>query len=381
MDIRYKIARKVSIVNASTNTLLAIIKIIAGVLGSSHALIADGIHSFSDLISDALVLIAAKMGGRNPDKRHPYGHQRIETIAAIIIALLLIAVGVGIIYDTAIHFLQQTTNTVKGVPVILVAVISILTNEWLYRYTHKAGKLINSNLLLTNAWHNRSDALVSVIVLFSVIGTLLGIHYLDAIGAIIIAILILKIGIKMIWTSISELIDAGVDDGTLKNIRHTILSIPGIVSIHQLRTRMHGGAIFVDVHIIVEPMISVSEGHYIGDQVLHALTQSNSSISDITVHIDPENDEVTLPSLNLPNRDELQAKLNHHWKALPGFDMIEKLVLHYLDGKIQVEIFMSANILDQHKSDALYTIYQESIKPLNEIYKININFSVDSATQ
>ena len=380
MNKRYNIARRVSIVNALTNTLLAIVKIIAGFLGNSHALIADGIHSFSDLISDALVLIAAKMGGRHPDTRHPYGHQRIETMASIIIALLLIAVGAGIIYDTAMHFLQQATNTVKGTPVIIVAIISILTNEWLYHYTFKAGKLINSNLLLTNAWHNRSDALVSVIVLFSVIGTLLGVHYLDAIGAIIIAILILKIGFKMIWQSISELIDAGVDDETLKNIRRTILSIPGIVSIHQLRTRMHGGTIFVDVHIIVEPMISVSEGHYISDQVLRTLPKANDSISDITVHIDPEDDEVSLPNINLPNREELQLKLNHHWKTLPGFESIEKLVLHYLDGRIQVDIFMSDSVLEKHKSETLYAIYQESIKRLNEIHKITLNFVAQNTT-
>ncbi|MCH9643714.1 MAG: cation diffusion facilitator family transporter [Gammaproteobacteria bacterium] len=375
---RYKTTRNVSIVNALTNTLLAIFKVVIGSIGNSHALVADGIHSFSDVISDALVLVAAKIGGRHPDKRHPYGHQRIETIGAIIIAIILLFVGAGIIFDTIQHIISHETKPLKGIMVLIVAIVSIFTNEWLYHYTKKAGKKVNSNLLLTNAWHNRSDALVSVIVLISVIGTLLGIHYLDAAGALIIAILILKIAIKMVWTSLSELIDAGVDDDTLKKIRHVISGVAGVVSIHQLRTRLHGGNIFVDVHIMVEPKISVSEGHYISDQVLAHLMNDMQNISDITVHIDPEDDEKCLPNLRLPNREALQQKLKEVWHDLPHYEQIQKLLLHYLDGQIHVEVYFPHEAFKNQDQDAILQKYQAACKSLNEIKQVDLFFTAFS---
>lgn len=302
---RYRAVKKVSFVNASINSLLAIFKIIIGVIGNSHALVADGIHSFSDLLSDALVLLAAKMGSQNPDEEHPYGHHRIETIGAVIISVILLVVAGSIVYETMVHLIEPSTLAIPTYPVLIVAFVSVAANEWLYRYTLKVGNKINSNLLITNAWHNRGDALVSIIVLVTAAGAMLGIKHLDAIGAIIIALLIAKMGIKMIWSSISELIDAGADQETVEKIKHAITSVPGVVSIHQLRTRLHAGNIFIDVHIIVDPCISVSEGHYISDQVYSKLSKKIEHVADITVHIDPEDDETNMPSLPLPNRPSI----------------------------------------------------------------------------
>ena len=209
---RYQVAKKTSLINASVNSLLALFKIMIGYWGHSSALVADGIHSFSDLISDGLVLIAAKAGIKDPDQDHPYGHQRIETLAAIVIAIIFMSAGVLIAYDAIQHIINNTALETPSIAVIIVATVSTLANEWLFRYTLKKGQSIQSNLLITNAWHNRSDAYVSIIVLISVLVTWLGLHYFDAIGAAIIALLIAKMGGKMIWNSINELIDAGVDD-------------------------------------------------------------------------------------------------------------------------------------------------------------------------
>lgn len=373
---RLKITRTVSLVSALINLLLAILKVVIGVFSNSHALIADGVHSFSDLFSDALVYFAAKFGERSPDEQHPYGHHRFETIAAIIIAVLLVAVGVGIVYESVQHFIDRTSVIVHSVPVIIIAVISILSNEWLFWYTLKAGKRIHSNLLITNAWHNRSDALVSIIVLLSVVGGYFGLPYLDSIGATIIAILILKTALGMIRRSFSELIDAAVDKDTLDKIRSTITNVNGVDDIHMLRTRMHAGKIFVDVHIIVDPKISVSEGHYISDQVHKVLTQAIEEVSDITVHIDPEDDEKMMPSLNSPSREDIEYRLREHWKNLPIYNDIKRILIHYLDGRLQIEVFIPHHAIGHTDADTLLEQLRNAARGINDIKTIELHLTV-----
>lgn len=337
---RYQATRKVTLVSGTTNSLLAVFKIIIGLIGHSHALIADGFHSLSDLVSDGLVLIAAKAGSRHPDEEHPYGHHRIETIAAITIAFILLSASGFIIYDAVIELIHYAKILKPDIWVLVMALISAVINEWLYRYNLKVGKRIHSNLLISNAWHNRSDAYTSLIVFASVLGAILGWHFLDGLAAIIIAIVIVKISVRIIWDSTHELIDRGVDAKTLEEISKTIQNSPGVISVHQLRTRLHSGRIFIDLHIIVDPIISVSEGHFISQQVHIRLNQAFKNIADVTVHIDPEDDETEMPSKGLPERTILLENLAPSWKNLPGFNSIKKINLHYLDRKILIEIYL-----------------------------------------
>lgn len=376
---RYKTAIRVTIVNASVNTLLALFKIIVGYFGHSQALIADGVHSFSDLITDALVLVGARMGEQLPDKEHPYGHRRIETIAAIIISIVLIGVAVGIAYDTIHHIVGKKYVLKPDIYVVIIAVVSILANEGLFRYTLHQGNKVSSDLLRTNAWHNRSDALVSLIVLASVIGTMLGITYLDSIGALVIAVLILKMGLKLIWKSVQELIDTGVDEKTLHSITQAILNIPGVMAIHQLRTRSHGGLVFVDVHIQVNPNISVSEGHYISEKVHIYLIDNFKTIADVTVHIDPENDETSMPSLNLPDREKIQRQLQERWQSLTGYKQIQRTLLHYLNGKLHVEVYMPLTMIEKTPSlhKKLADEYQAAASDMKDIATVTLYFTGD----
>ncbi len=368
---RMNAAIRTTIVNAITNTLLAVLKIAIGIIGNSQALLADGIHSFSDLITDALVLMAAKMGEQEPDLEHPYGHRRIETIGGIIISIVLIAVAVGIAYDAVLHILHATSHTPTW-PTIVVAVISILANEGLFRYTLFEGNKVNSDLLRTNAWHNRSDALTSVVVLFAVSGAILGIPHLDAIGAFVIALFILKMGMQLIWRGIQELIDASVDPKTVAAIKDFIVATHGVVAVHQLRTRSHGGNIFVDAHIQVKPDISVSEGHYIGEQVHIGLVRHFDHITDVTVHIDPEDDEVHLPSKNLPTRPQIETILNQAWANLPYFAYIKKIQLHYINGNIQVEMVLPLELLDKHNQQSVYSAFKAAVNQISYLSKVTI---------
>lgn len=364
---RYQIARQVTLVSAFTNTLLAIGKVAVGYFGYSHALIADGLHSFSDLISDALVVIAAKAGERVPDEEHPYGHRRIETIGAITISLLLILVSGIIVYDAAEHIFSKTPIQLPQVSVLIVALISIVANEALYRYTRKKGQKINSSLLMANAWHHRGDALSSIIVFFAAGGAMLGLPHFDAVGAILIAILIFKMGLKMMLSGLNELIDTSVDAETLSQIRRVIKTVPGVVAIHQLRTRSHGGNILVDVHILVDPLISVSEGHHIGEAVHLALINEIAPIKDVIVHIDPEDDSQFMPSIALPSREEIEKILSERWKNLPYFSSIQRMTLHYLAGQLTVEVSLTE---PQNEVPDLRKLTQEYVNAVSDLPEI-----------
>lgn len=337
---RYIEARFVTLVGAAVNALLGIIKIIGGVLFRSHALVADGIHSFSDLMTDIMVIFASKYGSRDADISHPYGHQRIETAATLFLALLLILAGICISWDSVNdllkHFYKQPAPSA-----LLIAAISIFANEALFHYTKRVGNRIKSDLIIANAWHHRSDALSSIVVLFGLLGSLLGFIYLDAIAAIIVGLLIIKMGFEYGINCIKELVDTAIEPELFASIEKAILDIAGVQKIHQLRSRSMGRDVFIDVHIQVSPYISVSEGHYIAQHVHHFLVEKIEQLKDVTVHVDPEDDEICCPSNKLPNRPFLEECLLKPWKT--SFPEIKFWLLHYLDGKLIIDLFCEAN--------------------------------------
>ena len=371
---RYQITKRVSLISGLTNALLAIMKLIIGSIGQSAALVADGLHSFSDLLSDGLVIIAAKAGSRGPDTDHPYGHRRIETLATIVIALLLLIIGGGIIVEMGLRLLHHETLPHPSLSVLLAALISIITNELLYRYNLSAGNKIQSKLLIANAWHNRSDAFSSLITLLTAGGAFFGVRFLDPIGAIIIAAFILRMGIKMIYESVNELIDTAADPTTVKQLQATINECEDVVSAHQIRTRMHGNNILVDGHILVSPTISVSEGHFIGDNVKNILMQSHSAVSDVTVHIDSEDDNDEQKSFHLPHRSQIIALLQQHCRHLPGIDSILELNLHYLNERISIEIVLPLGFSKTHDPITLQNDYQQAMKSVDAVDSIKLLF-------
>ena len=363
---RYKKARDITIIGAICNLLLGIIKIIGGIWFKSHALFADGVHSFSDLFTDAMVLIASKYGSQEADERHPYGHQRIETAATLMLAMLLILAGSGIALDSINVLLHEAipTPTFSALPIIT---ISVLLNEVLFHVTHKIGKEIHSNLLIANAWHHRSDAASSLIVLFGLLGAMGGFKYLDPIAAIIIGGLIVKMGINYGWNSVKELIDTAVSSNEVTNIENIINSTHGVQQIHQLRNRMMGKDIFVDAHILVSPQISVSEGHHIAQSVHNKLISSIPQLKDVTIHVDPEDDELYSPSLMLPSRRSLDEDFVQ--PIIQDFPVITAWTLHYLNGKIIIDFIIDKNCTEW---DSLANRLQKEINNQPNISIINL---------
>ncbi len=340
-DKRYLEAKRVTLVGAAVNTFLGISKCVGGILFDSHALVADGIHSLSDLFTDVMVIWASKYGSQAADASHPYGHQRFETAGTLLLALFLILAGVGIAWDSIRDIIQNTHDS-PGLFALPIAVISILANEILYHYTLSVGKRIQSDLISANAWHHRSDAASSLVVVVGLIGSYLGYHSFDGIAAIVVGGMIIKMGLDYGWNSVKELVDTAAEPSTVKEVEAIINEIPGIDHIHQLRTRLMGSDVFVDVHIQVEPLISVSEGHYIAQQVHHRLVKNVSGIKDVTVHVDPEDDEIVCPSLHLPNRQEIEENYLHKWQG--QFPEINSWTLHYLDGKMEITLICNQPI-------------------------------------
>lgn len=343
--LRYEAIRRVTVVGVVVNLLLATSKTLIGVIAQSQSLVADGIHSLSDLLSDALVFFAARHAHHGPDKAHPYGHGRFETAGTLGLGVLLALVAIGITWDAVARLFSPEALLHPKPLALYAALFSILANEWLYHYTARVARHIQSDLLQANAWHHRSDALSSVVVLVGVGGTMAGLPYLDAIAAVAVGLMIARIGWNLGWPAFQELVDEGLDEERLQQIRSIIQEIGGVQDIHMLRTRRIGGEATVDVHILVEPWLSVSEGHMIGQVVIDQLLEEISEVMDVTVHIDPEDDEKAVPCEGLPLRTEAERLLARQWRGIPGAEKRRRVVLHYLAGQINVDVYFNLDDL------------------------------------
>ena len=346
---RYQITKRSTLISGACNIFLAIIKVIFGYIGHSQALVADGIHSFSDLLTDGLVLIAAKTGSRHADKNHPYGHGRIETVSTIVVAIILIFVGIALGWEAVKHGLNQRHMQPPSLIVLMVAIIAIVVNQWIYHYLITISKRIRSALVKSNALHHKTDVYVSFIVLLSVIAAMLGLPWVDNIGAFVIAIMIIYMGGEIIFKALRELVDTAIDDHKLQQIKTIICSTPGVDSLHQIRSRTIAGDILIDVHVIVTPYLSVSEGHHIAEQVEKNLLQQLDEVTDVLVHIDPENDEKQPQYTNLPHRDQLTQILNQALKPTMLDGVAIHYQLHYLGGKIEIDLFLPLSIICDDK--------------------------------
>lgn len=279
--------KSITYLGIAVNAALSVIKIIIGLLASSLALIADGIHSLSDLATDAIVLLGLKLGSKAPDRTHPYGHGRAETFSAILVALALILVGGVMIYYATIAIARDET-TVPRFSILVAAVISIVAKELMYRFTLKVAVDSHSPALYANAWHHRSDAFSSVAVLIGFISLEFGFGHGDQTAAIAVGMMIIWVGVSVIGNALKELTESAVDDKTVSHIQKVISSNPSIRQWHKLRTRTIGREIFLDLHILVDPDLSITAAHDISESLEKTLDEQISRPINITVHIEPD---------------------------------------------------------------------------------------------
>lgn len=289
---RLKIGYKVSIVTIIGNIILSIIKIAIGIIAHSKAMIADGVHSISDVFTTIGVIIGLKLSSKKADKEHPYGHEKLESLTSVFlgIALLLVSLWIGF---SGIKNLIYDNYVIPGRLAIFAAILSIVSKEAMYWYTLKYAKKINSTSLKADAWHHRSDSFSSIGALIGIIGARMGFPMLDSAVAIVIGIIIIKVSYDILKQSINQLIDTSVSDDIIKEMKKEISSISGVKNIDNLKTRLHANKIYVDVEISVESEISVEEGHNIAKNV-HNIIEENKDVKHCMVHVNPFNDKKIL---------------------------------------------------------------------------------------
>lgn len=371
---RYLEVRKVTLIGSLVDFLLGVAKILVGWLAHSQALIADGLHSLSDLATDFVVLYAAKHAHREADEDHPYGHGRIETLATVGLGITLIAVAFGIGYDATRRMNEPDLLLAPGMLALAVAFVSVIAKEIIYQYTRKAALKLRSNMLMANAWHSRSDAISSIVVVFGVGGAMMGYSYLDAVAAIAVAVMIAKIGFDLVRASTKELIDTALEPEVVDAIRKEIAKVDGVRALHMLRSRRSGGDALVDLHVQVDPCISVSEGHQIGDTVRRRLMDRVEEVTDVTVHIDPEDDEQESLSDKLPLRQDLIGALQRQWADIEDVDA-ENITLHYLRGKLSIDLELPLSVLETvPDTRELIDKIEQAAKELPEVDSVQVSF-------
>ena len=273
-------------ISVAVNIALTALQLAAGVFAKSQALIADGVHSASDLLADFVVLFAARHSHKGADAEHPYGHQRFENAASLVLGALLIAVGLGMLWS-AFQKLQDPASvaTVHGVA-LWVAAVALVAKESLFRYMLAIAKRVKSGMLVANAWHARSDAASSLVVGVGVAGNLAGYPLLDPIAALIVGFLVVRMGWSFGWSALHDLMDRAADDAEVAAIRRTLAQTPGVAGVHDVRTRKMGDMIIVDAHIEVDAAISVEAGHDIAVDARRRVLEHHRVLNLMT-HVDP----------------------------------------------------------------------------------------------
>jgi cation diffusion facilitator family transporter len=275
-------------VSVVVNVLLSTTQIVVGTYSKSQGLIADGIHSLSDLVADFVVLFASHHSKKDADEDHPYGHHRFENAASMVLGALLLAVGVGMIWS-AFMKLRNPESIVQVHSIALwVAGIALVAKEVLFRYMLNIAKKVKSSMLIANAWHARSDAASSLVVGLGIIGNLMGYPILDPIAALIVGLMITRMGWEFGWEALHDLMDRGIDEEELSAIKKTLLETPGVDGVHDLKTRKMGDMVVVDAHIEVKATLTVEVGHNIAVNARSRVMQRHR-VLNLMAHVDPSN--------------------------------------------------------------------------------------------
>ncbi len=291
MEERQKKISSITIWGIFLNVFLMAIKLISGILVKSSALIADGVHSLSDLATDFVVLIGTRLSSRPADKTHPYGHGKLETIASLIIALALFVISLGLIWSAGISIYRHE-HSFPGYLVLVVAGVSVISKEILFFFTRKIARITHSTVLYANAWHQRSDSLSSVAVLLGGGASLLGWGHADQVAAVVVGFMIIGVSGKIFFEGLLELSEHSADRESIEKVEMVLSKEKNISSWHRLRTRKMGAELCIDVHVLVDPVLSVQESHDISMKIEEGIEKELSRPVNILVHVEPDVEEM-----------------------------------------------------------------------------------------
>lgn len=297
-----KTAVKVSTVSIVGNIALSLLKLLAGIFAHSGAMVSDAVHSASDVFSSIVVIIGVKLSARDSDDDHPYGHERLECVAAIILAMVLLVTGLFIGYQAVVNIISGDYEdlAIPGVLAIVAAVVSIAAKEAMFRYTKHYAKKLDSGALMADAWHHRSDALSSVGALIGVVGARMGFPVLDSVASLIICVFIAKAAFDIFKDAVDKMVDHSCDKETEDELWECVMSQEGVIGVDLLNTRMFGSKIYVDIEIAVDGDLTLREGHAIAERVHSTIEQSFPKVKHIMVHVNPAGEENPPASADKP---------------------------------------------------------------------------------
>jgi cation diffusion facilitator family transporter len=336
---KHRVARKTTFVSIALNAVLMALQIVVGTFAHSQALVADGVHSLADLISDFVVLIANRHSGAKPDADHNYGHSRYETVASLFLGALLIAVGIGMLWRAGTRLADLQSIPAVHATALAIAVLVLISKEGLFRYMLREAQRVRSAMLIANAWHARSDAASSLVVAIGVVGSLAGVRLLDPIAAAIVGFMVARMGWTFGWDALQDLSDRALDDAATADMRALLMATPGVRDVHEMRTRKMGDFALVDAHILVDPLISVSEGHYIAESA-RLRVMADNRVLDALIHVDPENDAIAHPPVDLPSRERVVEEVNAALAA--SGSKATAVNIDYLSTGLDVQIVLPA---------------------------------------
>lgn len=333
-------------ISIAVNVVLTIVQIVVGLLAHAQSLVADGLHSLADLIADFMVLFANRHSNTPADDEHPYGHGRIETVASLVLGGLLMATGAGFLWSAGVR-IQDMSHLPPIAPIALwTALLTLAAKEGLFRYMLAVANRLRSPMLIANAWHARSDAASSLVVAIGIGGSLMGYRVFDLLAAAIVGFMIARMGAMFVYEALQELIDTGLDEQQVQQIRTTLQQTPGVIDVHELRTRRMAHKALVDAHILVDARISVSEGHRIAERARADVMEAIPDVMDVLVHVDVEDDlqagHEVAPKMG---RSALIAQLQQGLGLAP--EDVLRVVLHFLGGRVEADVFVLSSLLQQ----------------------------------
>jgi len=372
-EARQRTIKRVTLTGSLVNCLLAGSQILFGLIGHSQALLADGFHTLSDLLSDFIVLFALKQSSQAADADHPYGHGRIETLATVVLGLMLVGAGLGIGFRGFSSIVSDERVTPELITLFFAA-LAIVSKEGLYRYTIKAAKRTHSNLLESNAWHHRSDALSSIVVVAGISAQRLGVPYMDASAAIVVAVMIILMGSRLTRNAFRELIDTSLDFELVGQVRTLIEDNESVREVHSLRSRSMGGLGYVDAEIRVSPRLTVSEAHYIAFSLEQQILASFAKIADVSIHVDPLTESGHESVSGLPGREQILELLTLACTQYSCGEAIEQINLHYLERQIEIDIVLPESLCAEGHRGELEAMIASALE-IEPIGKVNLYFS------
>lgn len=287
MEDRYNESNKVTMLSIVLNIILAILKMLAGILGNSTAIIADGLHTASDIVTSIGILVGNKISRKPRDKEHQYGHEKAESLVSFTLAAVLILIAIKIGFDGITVLFSLDELQVPTVLPLIMSIVSIVVKEYQYQITIKVAKRINSSSLKADAWHHRSDALSSIAAFIGIGGAILGIKILDPIASVIVAIVVVKVGIDILKSSCNELMDSSINENDIKKINDIVNDYNKVYGIKDIKTRKYGSVAFIDMSIFVDNNESLEEAHEIADDIEKEIINKLNYIKDINIHIEP----------------------------------------------------------------------------------------------